>query len=164
MEERFLKPTVLVADDDAQIREILCSFLEDEGYRVLLAKDGREALRKARHDIEVILLDIEMPGVDGLNVCQALQKDPRTADIPVLFLTGWSEELARQSAFKAGATDFLDKPVRMGELFVRLAALTGMGKGTLTTERRTEYGQAMDRAREQFAAEEFAGQQAWLAP
>ena len=113
---------VLIADDDRAIRESLLRALELEGYDVTVAIDGVAALAAARRDpMDVLILDVMMPGVDGLGVCQVLRADgDRT---PVLMLTARVETADRVAGLDAGADDYLPKPFELDELLARLRAL-----------------------------------------
>lgn len=113
MGENDTRATVLSVDDDPEIRELVEQVLENAGYRVVSAPDGPSGIHAAReHHPGLILLDVMMPGMNGYRVCDDLQTDPRTSDIPVVFLTALSEERDRARAFALGATDYLTKPFR----------------------------------------------------
>lgn len=113
---------ILVADDDRAIRESLARALELEGYDVATVADGVEALTRARRDtFDALVVDVMMPGVDGLSVCRVLRADgDRT---PVLMLTARVETPDRVAGLDAGADDYLPKPFELDELFARLRAL-----------------------------------------
>ena len=115
-------PTVLVADDDRAIRESLTRALELEGYDVVGAVDGVEALTRVRRDpFDALVLDVMMPGLDGLGVCRVLRAEgDRT---PVLMLTARVETPERVAGLDAGADDYLPKPFELDELLARLRAL-----------------------------------------
>jgi CheY-like chemotaxis protein len=113
---------VLIVDDESANREILRDLLRDEGYEIVLACDGIEGLRKATLGISVILLDIAMPSLDGISVCRYLKANPETAHLPVLFLSACPEKEIHEAALKAGAYDFLHKPVRVSELRAKVNA------------------------------------------
>ena len=119
---------VLVADDDRAIRESLERALELEGYTVTTVADGVQALSVARRgDPDVIVLDVMMPGVDGLGVCQVLRADGvRT---PILMLTARVELTDRVAGLDAGADDYLAKPFELDELLARLRALLRRTQG-----------------------------------
>ncbi|WP_433832867.1 response regulator transcription factor [Actinoplanes sp. CA-015351] len=117
-----MAPRVLVADDDRAIRESLTRALELEGYHVLTVADGQEALGRARREpVDAMVIDVMMPGVDGLAVCRGLRADgDRT---PLLMLTARVETSDRVAGLDAGADDYLAKPFEPEELFARLRAL-----------------------------------------
>ncbi|MDO8914520.1 MAG: response regulator [Coriobacteriia bacterium] len=111
MSDSGTRALVLSIDDDAEIRDLVSQVLGNAGYEVVSAADGPSGLRAAReHHPGLILLDIMMPGMNGYRVCDDLQTDPRTSDVPVIFLTALSEERDRARAFALGATDYLVKP------------------------------------------------------
>ena len=114
---------ILVVDDERAVRESLRRALELEGYVVELASDGEEALRRlALEPIpDAVVLDILMPGIDGLEVCRRLRSDAN--DVPVLMLTARSEVDSRVAGLDAGADDYLPKPFALAELLARLRAL-----------------------------------------
>ena len=113
---------VLVADDDRAIRESLARALELEGYETVPAVDGVESLTRIRQEsFDALVLDVMMPGVDGLAVCRVLRADgDRT---PVLMLTARQETADRVAGLDAGADDYLPKPFELDELLARLRAL-----------------------------------------
>jgi len=113
--------TVLVVDDDPGIRASLRQALAYEGYRVSVAEDGRAALRMAREQPpDVVVLDVMMPGIDGIEVCRRLREG---GDVPVLMLTARDAVADRVNGLDAGADDYLAKPFALDELFARLRAL-----------------------------------------
>jgi len=114
---------VLVVDDDEHAVEILYRLLEREGFEVLRARSGKEALAVvAEQDVDVILLDVMMPEMDGFAVCGALRRDERTRDIPVLLLTAKDDMETRVLGMKLGVSEFLTKPINKRELFARVRA------------------------------------------
>jgi two-component system response regulator MprA len=114
--------TVLVVDDDRAIRESLDRALSLEGYRVLAAADGAQALDRVAADApDVIVLDLMMPNVDGLTVCRRLRG--RRDRTPILMLTARTETSDRVSGLDAGADDYLPKPFDLDELLARIRAL-----------------------------------------
>jgi len=103
--------TVLVVDDSQTILKVLSKILGAE-YEVLVATSGREALKiAATHNPDLILLDVEMPGLDGFEVCVALKASPKTAGIPVVFVTGLDTEVDEARGLDLGAIDFVRKPI-----------------------------------------------------
>ncbi|HKJ91734.1 MAG TPA: response regulator [Longimicrobiales bacterium] len=117
--------TVLVADDEPYIGRIIQLKLEDGPYRVLLAHDGREALDLLRTDqpFDLVLLDIMMPHMSGLEVLRALRELPHRGDTPVIMLTAKGQEADRENAKRYGATDFLTKPFSPKKLLARIDQL-----------------------------------------
>jgi two-component system response regulator MprA len=116
---------ILVVDDERAVRESLRRALELEGYQVALAEDGEEALERLggseEGEADAIILDVLMPGIDGLEVCRRLRAD-RNA-VPVLMLTARAEVDSRVAGLDAGADDYLPKPFALAELLARLRAL-----------------------------------------
>jgi CheY-like chemotaxis protein len=103
---------VLIADDDSLVRQSLRSLLERQGYRCAEAGDGQEAVELARHHPpQCLLLDLSMPGLDGLAVARRLRGDPRTRGVRIHCLTGLAEPGVREQALQAGCETFLPKPV-----------------------------------------------------
>jgi DNA-binding response OmpR family regulator len=113
--------TVLVVDDEEAIAEAIRARLESEGYRVLVAGDGPQALESAAQERpDLVVLDLMLPGMDGLEVCQRLQRDRW---VPVLMLTARTEESDKVAGFAVGADDYLTKPFSLRELAVRVRAI-----------------------------------------
>ncbi|TAE59378.1 MAG: response regulator [Bacteroidetes bacterium] len=115
---------VLIVDDEADILELLAYNLEKEGYVVLRALDGEEAIRIARQESpDLILLDIMMPRMDGIETCRRLREMPETREAYIVFLTARSEEYSEVAGFEAGADDFIPKPIKPRVLLSRLKAV-----------------------------------------
>ena len=112
---------ILVVDDEAPIRELLSFNLKKSGYEVEMAADGRTALQKAP-EADLVLLDIMLPEVDGLEVCRQLKADPQTSGIPIIMLTAKAEEIDRVLGLELGADDYVVKPFSMRELLARVKA------------------------------------------
>ena len=121
------RQTVLIVDDDRTNRLILAGALKDE-CQVILAKDGASALRVARENagIRLVRLDVSMPDLDGYEVLRELKADPRTADIPVVFITGNTEEKEEEYGLTLGAADYVFKPVRPAIVRARIRNLLKM--------------------------------------
>jgi CheY-like chemotaxis protein len=116
--------TILVADDSRISVSIAINMLEKNGYRTLSAKNGPECLQLAKTSKpDVILLDIVMPGMSGIEVCRALTEDAETNDIPVIFVTGNTDNKILEEAFEAGGTDYVRKPVGKTELMARIKSV-----------------------------------------
>ncbi|OAT81787.1 response regulator transcription factor [Desulfotomaculum copahuensis] len=131
---------ILVVDDEENIIELVRFNLEREGYQVLVARDGNGALVLARAEIpDLILLDIMLPGQDGLSVCRALQQDGQTRKIPVIMLSARGEELDKVLGLEMGADDYVTKPFSPRELLARVKARLrrsepGAGAGLIRAE------------------------------
>ena len=116
-------PTVMVAEDSLVIRSLLQRQLEESGYAVTPAVDGEEALRLCRErPPDVVLLDVEMPKLDGYGVLAALREDPLLAEIPVVFLTARATTEDVVEGLRLGAHDYLRKPFEPAELLARVSA------------------------------------------
>ncbi len=102
---------ILVVDDEEDVVEVISHFLDQEGYRVARAYDGEEALDKATPEINLIILDIMLPGLDGYEVCKRLRSRVETEKIPIIFLSAKSEEEDQVRGLMIGADDYLTKPV-----------------------------------------------------
>jgi len=115
---------ILIVDDDREIRHLLADYLEKQGLRCTTAADGREmkeALEK--HRIDLIVLDIMMPGEDGLTLCRNLRATPEHVNTPILMLTARGEDMDRIIGLEMGADDYLPKPFVPRELFARIRAI-----------------------------------------
>jgi putative two-component system response regulator len=118
------KATILVADDDEMNRELFSDILTGEGYKVVCAEDGNQALRAMNNrTVDLALLDVLMPGKTGFDVCQSIKSDPETRFIPVVLVTGLTSVDERIRGIRAGADDFLSKPVNSQELLARTRSL-----------------------------------------
>ena len=118
---RVTQQTVLVVDDEAAIAEAVRARLSSEGFRVLVAADGPQALELAAAERpDLVVLDLMLPGMDGLEVCKRLQHDRW---VPVLMLTARTEEADKVAGFAVGADDYLTKPFSLRELAVRVRAI-----------------------------------------
>ncbi|MEM9068238.1 MAG: response regulator transcription factor [Myxococcota bacterium] len=112
---------VLIADDEARIREVVQYALEKEGFRVTGATDGLEALELGlRERLDLIVLDVTMPGMDGLEVCRRIRAESST---PILFLSAKGEEIDRVLGLEIGGDDYLTKPFSPRELVARVRAI-----------------------------------------
>jgi DNA-binding response OmpR family regulator len=116
--------TILIVDDDAMLIEAITSALERAGYQVMAATTGANALEMARREpVDLILLDLVLPGMDGLEVCRELRRGKETATLPILILTAKSEEIDKVVGLEVGADDYLTKPFGRRELVSRVRAL-----------------------------------------
>ena len=118
------KPRILIVDDERNIVEALKYNLEKEGFRILIAFDGAEALKLAgREAIDAIVLDWMLPEIDGLEVCRLLRQEDRTKPIPILMLTVKSEETDKVLGLEMGVDDYMTKPFSQRELIARIRSL-----------------------------------------
>lgn len=114
------KKCILVADDDREIREILHLLLSSEGYAVIMAENGLQAAELAENDIDLYLLDVNMPGQSGIMAAAQIRKQFET---PIVFLTAYSSESDKVMGFSAGADDYIVKPFYNAELLMRIRAI-----------------------------------------
>lgn len=115
---------VLVVDDEVHIVELIKFNLEGNGYSVIEAYDGHKALEIAKkEDIDIVILDLMLPGIDGIEVCRRLRKDPATEKIPIIMLTAKSEETDKVLGLEIGADDYLAKPFSVRELTAKMKAV-----------------------------------------
>lgn len=119
-----MKTRILVVDDEADVLELVEFNLRQAGYELTSAADGAEALKKAKAQLPaLIILDVMLPEVDGLEVCKLLRRDPTTARIPIIMLTAKASELDRVLGLELGADDYLTKPFSPRELLLRIKNL-----------------------------------------
>ena len=114
------KRCILIADDDREIREVLSLLLSGEGYTVLAVEDGRAVLEQARPDIDLFILDVNMPERNGISAAIEIRKQ---YDTPIIFLTAYSGEADKIMGFSAGADDYIVKPFSNLELLMRIRAI-----------------------------------------
>lgn len=125
------KPRIVVADDEAHIRDVLRGYLEAEGFDVVQAADGNEALRLAReHRPDLVLLDVTMPGLDGVEVLRQLRTE---SDVYVIMVTARADELDKLVGLAVGADDYITKPFSPREVVARVKAVLRRGRDTAPT-------------------------------
>lgn len=125
--------TILVVDDEEPIQELLRFNLEKEGNKVWLAKDGQEALDQVeKEQPDLIVLDVMLPGMDGLEVCRRLRQNPKFQEIPIIMLTAKGEEIDKVLGLELGADDYMTKPFSPRELLARIKAR--LRRRTITPE------------------------------
>jgi putative two-component system response regulator len=128
--------TVLVADDEAANRELMEELLSSEGYRVITAPDGPTVLHElSREQADVVVLDVLMPGMSGLEVCEKIKANPDTYLIPIILTTSLSDKQDRINGIRVGADDFLTRPVDRTELLARVRSLLKLKLRTDELER-----------------------------
>ena len=116
-------PKILVVDDETHIVELVKFNLEKEGYRVIVAYDGQSALEKVRDTVpDIILLDIMLPKMDGLEVCRSIKQMPKYNTIPIIMLTAKGEEIDTVLGLEMGADDYIKKPFSPREMVARVKA------------------------------------------
>jgi len=131
--------TILVVDDERHIVDLVRLYLDKEGFAVVTARDGREALQlAARHDPDLIVLDLMLPEMDGLEVTRELR---RTSDVPILMLTARADDVDRIVGLELGADDYLTKPFNPRELVARVKAILRRTDVTTRGGRPVEVGQ-----------------------
>ena len=129
---------VLVVDDEKEIRNVLSEFLTNEGYEVIVAPNGEEALElAAAENPQAVLLDVSMPGLDGIEVCVRLKTDEKTRLIPVIVTTAYQDSASE--ALEVGADDFVSKPFDLLELSVRVRSILQIKHLTDELERARAY-------------------------
>jgi len=114
-------PTIVVAEDDSAIRDLLAHHLEREGFSVVAVGDGHAALRGARHAADLVILDVGLPGVDGFDVVRTLRREERA--VPIVMLTARIDEIDRVVGFELGADDYICKPFSPREVVARVRAV-----------------------------------------
>jgi two-component system phosphate regulon response regulator PhoB len=118
------KHTILIIEDEKDLAELVTFNLESEGYRTIVARDGISGLETAREiQPDLILLDLMLPGIQGIEVCKLLKWEARTAGIPVIMTTARGEEIDRVVGFEVGADDYVVKPFSIRELLLRIRAM-----------------------------------------
>lgn len=115
-----MSSSILVVDDEKDIVELLKYNLEKEGYHVLTAQNGKEALKQVLLHPDLVVLDVMMPELDGWEVCKAIRKDPATAKTPVIFLTARDSEVDEVVGLELGADDYITKPVKVRTFLARV--------------------------------------------
>jgi DNA-binding response OmpR family regulator len=124
-----VKPKILVVDDEPEAVELVEFNLRQTGFEVVTAADGAEALRKARKTTpNLIVLDLMLPELDGLEVCKLLRRDPATAGIPIVMVTAKAAELDRILGLELGADDYITKPFSPRELVLRVKNILQRGR------------------------------------
>jgi DNA-binding response OmpR family regulator len=133
---------ILVVEDDSDIADLIARYLRKSGYEVEVRSNGHEALRSiAEHPPGVVVLDLMLPQLNGLELCRILRADEKTASIPVIMVTARSDEAERIAGLDIGADDYLGKPFSPGELVARIrAVLRRSSRGSVPPSTTLEYG------------------------
>jgi two-component system alkaline phosphatase synthesis response regulator PhoP len=120
------KGKILVVDDEVYLLQILDFSLGAEGYEVVTAEDGEQALQKAKSEQpDLIVLDIMMPKVDGYEACRKLKQDPSMKDVPVILLTAKGRDIDRKLGLEVGADDYITKPFSPNKLLEKIGSFLG---------------------------------------
>jgi DNA-binding response OmpR family regulator len=142
MDDANRPPQILVVDDDPDTVSILARHLEREGFVPLEASSGADCLKMVHeNEVDVILLDLMMPEMDGFQVCKALKNNPETAEIPVIMITARDDMDARAEGMRLGVSDFLAKPVFRRQLANRVRAqleMVATGRNAMATLNRID--------------------------
>jgi len=129
------RPSVLVVEDEQNIRDLVCLHLGLENYDCVPCADGEAALKLARtRRFDLVILDLMLPGLDGVTVCRAIRRDSENPDVPVLMLTARREESDKVVGLESGADDYLTKPFSVRELIARVRALLRRGPRPIVSE------------------------------
>jgi two-component system phosphate regulon response regulator PhoB len=116
--------TILMIEDEQDLAELVAFNLENEGYLPIMAFDGTSGLMEAQTTVpDLLLLDLMLPGISGIDICKALKGNEKTAAIPIIMLTARGEEIDRVVGFEVGADDYMVKPFNMRELLLRVKAV-----------------------------------------
>lgn len=117
-------PKVLIVEDEETLTENLADKLRSEGYAVTTALDGENGLRLVREEVpDLLVLDIMLPGLDGLSICRIVRRDATTAHIPIIMLTARGTEVDKIVGLESGADDYIVKPFALGEFLARVRAV-----------------------------------------
>jgi len=143
----MIEKKILIVDDEEIVRRVLRGLLKKEGYEVIEAEDGEAGVELAKkEDPDVILMDLTMPVMGGLQACRLLKKDEKTKNIPVLVVTTASDE-SKIEAVNAGIDDFVSKPFDAEEISIRVKSMLKIKKLTDELERVLTYVNDIDKQR-----------------
>ena len=141
----YTKFTILLVDDEEDILEFLSYNLEKEGFKAVRATDGRQAIEKAReYEPQLVLLDVMMPGMDGIETCEEIRKIPTLNNSLIAFLTARGEDYSQIAGFEAGGDDYITKPIKPKLLVSRIKALLKRYRKTIREIEREGPEQQMD--------------------
>jgi DNA-binding response OmpR family regulator len=132
---------ILIAEDDPDIAELVAHYLQKSGWDTHIATSGDKALAYARaHHVDLIILDLMMPGMNGLEICRALRADTTKASVPIIMLTAKANEEDRVAGLEIGADDYVAKPFSPNELVARIRALMRRSQRTAPAEKSLRLG------------------------
>lgn len=140
----YVRPKILVVDDEPEAVELVEFNLKQAGFDVAAAADGAEALKKARTLVpNLVVLDLMLPEVDGLEVCKMLRRDSATSKIPIIMLTAKAAEIDRILGLELGADDYITKPFSPRELVLRIKRILERGQAPDQEEERLKFGELL---------------------
>jgi phosphate regulon transcriptional regulator PhoB len=132
---------ILIVDDEPDIVDLVSYNLKKDGFRVTTAADGEAALHKIRKDrFDLVVLDLMLPGIQGIELCRIIRNDPKTAATPVIMLTAKGEEVDRVIGLESGADDYMTKPFSSRELIARIKAVLRRTGEKTATEKTLQIG------------------------
>ena len=135
---------ILVVDDEKEIRELLSIYLNEDGYEVIAASNGEEAINLAQEEHpRVILMDVKMPGIDGVETCKRLKEEEKTKSIPVIMVTAYQDRDVE--AYLEGADDFVNKPFDKTEITFRIRSMLRISHLNDELERAMAYIDELDK-------------------
>ncbi|MDK1030049.1 MAG: response regulator [Anaerolineae bacterium] len=138
--------TILIVDDEPSARETLTAMLDGQGYKLELAASGPEAIEIARTThLDLVLLDVMMPVMDGFDVCRRLRSTPKLAELPILILTALDNHASLITGIESGADDFLTKPIDRQELLARVRTITRLNRYRTIMEQRESLREMAER-------------------
>jgi len=141
-----MRSKVLVVDDERSVGDLLDSFLTATGYQAILASNGEEAIELAKSESpNAIILDVKMPGIDGVETCRRLRKEKHTRFIPIIMVTAFGT--TKTEASDAGADDLINKPFNLTDLAVRVKSLLHIGHLSDPAQRLISYMDELDKNR-----------------
>jgi phosphate regulon transcriptional regulator PhoB len=135
---------ILIVDDEPDIVDLVSYNLKKDGFRVTTASDGEQALNKIRKDkFDLVVLDLMLPGIQGVELCRMIRSDPKTALTPIIMLTAKGEEVDRVIGLESGADDYMTKPFSSRELIARIKAVLRRTGEKATTEKAISIGKLL---------------------
>jgi len=132
---------ILIVDDEPDIVQLISYNLKKEGFHIATALDGEEALKKVREGhFDLVILDLMLPGIHGMELCRILRNNPKTAHIPIIMLTARGEESDKVRGLETGADDYMTKPFSPKELMARVKAILRRSKERTTEDKTIRLG------------------------
>ncbi|HEY5619616.1 MAG TPA: response regulator transcription factor [Vicinamibacterales bacterium] len=132
---------ILIAEDDPDIADLVVHYLQKSGWETHVAPSGDKALAYARsHQVDLVILDLMLPGMNGLDICRALRADQAKASVPIIMLTAKADEGDRVAGLEIGADDYVSKPFSPNELVARIRALMRRSQRAAPQEKTLQFG------------------------